>query len=85
MYALGCVEEGEAWKWRRRLFAWEEEKVRECCDILTNIVLQPNHSDMWIWHLHASSNYNVTSAYNHLLTPTCQQLIHQKSGTRKCR
>jgi len=41
-------EQGEAWKWRRRLFAWEEEKVRECCDILTNIVLQPNHYDRWI-------------------------------------
>jgi len=40
MYSLGWGEEGEAWKWRRRLFAWEEEKVRECCDILTNIVLQ---------------------------------------------
>jgi len=45
MYSLGWGEEGEAWKWRRRLFAWEEEKVQECCDILTNIVLQPNHSD----------------------------------------
>ncbi|RHN79618.1 putative reverse transcriptase zinc-binding domain-containing protein [Medicago truncatula] len=68
MYSLGWGEEGEVWKWRRRLFAWEEEKVLECCDILTNIVLQPNHYDRWIWHLHASNNYNVTSAYNHLLT-----------------
>jgi len=74
MYSLEWGEEGEAWKWRRRLFAWEEEKVRECCDILTNIVLQPNHSDRWIWHLHASSNYNVISAYNHLLTPTSNNL-----------
>jgi len=73
IYSLGWWEEGEAWKWRRRLFTWEE-KVRGCCDILTNIVLQPNHSDRWIWHLHASSNYNVTSAYNHLLTPTNNNL-----------
>ena len=51
--------------------------MRECCDILTNIVLQPNHSDRWIWHLHASSKYTVTSAYNHLLTPTSNNLaIH---------
>jgi len=23
--------------------------------------------DMWFWHLHASDNYNVTSAYNYML------------------
>jgi len=28
-----------AWVWRRRLFAWEEESVRECCLLLHNIVL----------------------------------------------
>jgi len=27
MYSLGWGEDGEAWKWRRRLSAWEEEKV----------------------------------------------------------
>jgi len=32
MYSLGWGEDGEAWKWRRRLLAWEEEKVRECCN-----------------------------------------------------
>jgi len=74
MYSLGWGEEGEAWKWQRRLLAWEEEKVRECCDVLTNIVLQLNHSDRWIWHLHSSSIYNVTSAYNHLLTSTSNNL-----------
>ncbi|AES97462.2 hypothetical protein MTR_5g054790 [Medicago truncatula] len=47
MYSLGWREEGEAWKWRCRLLAWEEEKVRECCDVLTNIVLQPNHYDSY--------------------------------------
>jgi len=48
IYSLRWGEEGEAWKWRRRLLAWEEEKVRECCDFLTNIILQPTHSDRWI-------------------------------------
>ena len=74
MYSLGWGEEGEARKWRRRLLVWEEETVRECCDVLSNIVLQPNHSDRWIVHLHASNNYNVTSAYNHLLTSTSNNL-----------
>ena len=48
--------------------------MRECCDILSNIVLQPTHLDRWIWHLHASSSYNVTSAYNHMLTSTSNNL-----------
>jgi len=48
--------------------------VRECCDFLTNIILQPTHSDRWIWHLHASNKYNVTSAYNHLLSSTNNNL-----------
>jgi len=48
MYSFGWGVEGDAWQWRRRLLAWEEEKVRECCDILSNIVLQPTHPDRWI-------------------------------------
>jgi len=74
MYSFGWGVEGEAWQWRRRLLAWEEERVREYCDILSNIVLQPTHSDRWIWHLHASNSYKVTSAYNHLLTFTSNNL-----------
>ncbi|AES67309.1 hypothetical protein MTR_2g089160 [Medicago truncatula] len=74
MYSSGWGVEGEAWQWRRRLLAWEEEKVQECCDILSSIVLQPNHLDRWIWHLHASNSYKVTSAYNHLLTFTSNNL-----------
>ncbi|AES90772.1 hypothetical protein MTR_4g097730 [Medicago truncatula] len=54
MYSLGWEEEGEAWKWRRRLLAWEEGKVRECCD--------------------SSNKYNVTSAYNYLLSSTNNNL-----------
>jgi len=27
------------------LLAWEKELVRECCEILSNIVLQPNIHD----------------------------------------
>jgi len=45
MFSFGWREGGEAWKWRRRLLAWEEDQVTECCVILSNIVLQPNTSD----------------------------------------
>jgi len=44
-------EGSDAWKWRRRLIVWEEEQVQECCEILTNIVLQPNLSDRWVFDI----------------------------------
>jgi len=70
MYSLewGGGEGGEAWKWRRQLFSWEEKQLRECCVILSNIVLQPNSPNTWFWHLQASNNYNVTSAYNYMFS-----------------
>lgn len=33
--------------WQRRLFAWEEESVREWPGLLHNIVLQENIHDAW--------------------------------------
>jgi len=48
------------------LLAWEEELERECCALLLPIVLQTSTNDRWIWQLHASSKYNVTSVYNFL-------------------
>ena len=67
-FSFGKGEDGEAWKWWHRLLAWEEDQVRECCVILTNVVLQPSTHDMWLWHLHSSHKYNVTSVYNYLLS-----------------
>lgn len=37
--------------WRRRLFAWEEESVREWYVLLHNTVLQENVHDAWRWLL----------------------------------
>jgi len=45
MWRLGWGEGGEAWVWRRRLLAWEEESVRECSVLLHNIVLQDEVND----------------------------------------
>jgi len=59
-------EEGEAWKWRRKFLAWEEELGREYCVILLPIVLEVDMNDMWIWQLHTSSKYNFTIVYNFL-------------------
>jgi hypothetical protein len=56
--------EGEAWRWRRRLFAWEEEGVRELMLLLHNVILQDDKDDMWLWTLESSKTFSVCSAYN---------------------
>ncbi|GAU35817.1 hypothetical protein TSUD_155920 [Trifolium subterraneum] len=40
---------GVAWLWRRQLWAWEEEMLEECRTLLSDIVLQPNVADQWLW------------------------------------
>lgn len=57
---------GEAWSWRRRLFAWEEELVGELMLLLQNVSLQVDRIDRWIWQLDTSAIYTVRSAYNYL-------------------
>ncbi|GAU37198.1 hypothetical protein TSUD_30630 [Trifolium subterraneum] len=39
MCVAGWGRNGEGWKWRRRLHAWEEELVGQCVGVLSNIVL----------------------------------------------
>ena len=67
MCQLGGGDEGPAWSWRRSLFAWEEEVVRELKLLLHNVTLQVNKADMWLLNLETSHDYSVRSAYN-LLT-----------------
>jgi hypothetical protein len=45
MHFLGWEVNGEAWKWRRRLFVWEEDLVRECADRLSHVVLHVGVAD----------------------------------------
>jgi hypothetical protein len=54
--------------WRRRLFAWEEECVRECSVLLHDIVLQDHLSDRWRWLLDPVNGYSVKGTYNFLTT-----------------
>lgn len=69
MKALGWDEAGEAWKWKRRLFAWEEESVAELTLLLHNVSLQAQQKDMWIWKADSSSSsYTVQSAYKMIMT-----------------
>lgn len=47
MFSLGWGEGGGAWKWLRRLWAWEEEFLMECRTLLQDIFLQTHLSDQW--------------------------------------
>ncbi|GAU46898.1 hypothetical protein TSUD_296770 [Trifolium subterraneum] len=66
MSAVGWGVGGAAWRWWRRLFAWEEELVEECIDRLSSYFLQDGVSDRWVWKLHPSKVYTVKSAYSYL-------------------
>jgi len=66
MFALDWGVGGEAWKWRRRLFVWEEVLVGECVERLSVLVSQVGMADMWVWKLHPSNKYTVQSAYSYL-------------------
>lgn len=46
--------------------AWEEESVKECSMLLSNVVLQVNVHDSWIWLIDPSRGYTVREAYRFL-------------------
>ncbi|XP_024634465.1 uncharacterized protein [Medicago truncatula] len=66
MSLLGWGLDGGAWRWRRRLFAWEEGLLGECVGRLVNSVLQVDVSDRWEWKLLPTKSYSVQSAYSYL-------------------
>lgn len=70
MHFLGWGIEGGAWRWRRRLFAWEEELVGDLRLLLHNVSLQVDRVDKWLWRLETSSVYSVRSAYKLLSAST---------------
>ncbi|GAU24262.1 hypothetical protein TSUD_48500 [Trifolium subterraneum] len=66
MFEAGWALNGNGWKWRRRLFAWEEDLVAQCVGVLDNFVLQGDATDRWVWNLHPSQSYSVRSGYSYL-------------------
>ena len=66
MSQLGWGEGGETWRWRRRLFVWEEEMVGELILLLANVTLQVTKEDKWLWTLENSSTFTVRSLYRFL-------------------
>jgi len=58
----------EAWKWRQRLRAWEEEQVVECRLLLLSVVLQVNINDVCLWTPDSVAGYTVSGAYYSLMS-----------------
>ncbi|AES96552.1 hypothetical protein MTR_5g038480 [Medicago truncatula] len=67
MCALGWEVGGEAWSWRRILWAWEEELIVECSHLVNNVVLQTDVLERWQWDPDIDGGYTVSGAY-HILT-----------------
>ncbi|KAK2403415.1 hypothetical protein QL285_052853 [Trifolium repens] len=67
MYSLGWEVGGAAWEWRRQLWVWEEEMLRECQTLLLPLTLEVDSLDRWQWRPDPVSGYSVRDAYQ-LLT-----------------
>ncbi|KAK2367069.1 hypothetical protein QL285_065630 [Trifolium repens] len=63
MYDAGWEAGGEAWVWRRHLWAWEEELLGECQALLFTVTLQVGSLDRWQWRTDPISGYSVRDAY----------------------
>ena len=63
MCALGWEVGGEAWRWRRRLWMWEEEMLEECRQLLDDVIVQANTLDRWQWDPNTHDGYIVCGAY----------------------
>ncbi|XP_073224723.1 uncharacterized protein [Cicer arietinum] len=50
-------------RWRRQLFALEEELVEQCRILLVNVHLQVNVSDKWSWNNTQGVSYSINEAY----------------------
>jgi len=89
MFLLGVDVGGEAWQWRRRLWAWEEELLEECRALLLTASLQESLPDRWLWLPDQGGGYSVCGVYDMLtshehpqLHPTVELIWHKQVPLR---
>jgi hypothetical protein len=70
MHLLGWEEGGEAWRWRRSLWVWEEEMLAECRNFINGLILQADIHDRWQWDPDIVGGYTVRGVYQILTTQT---------------
>ena len=64
---LWVGDDGDAWRWRRRLLVWEEESVEEVKLLLSNVSLHDSRLDVWLWRPNTSDGYTVRGVYQMLM------------------
>ncbi|GAU30753.1 hypothetical protein TSUD_145510 [Trifolium subterraneum] len=78
MFQLGWGIGGDAWVWRRPLWAWEEELLGECQTLLFTISLQAHSLDIWLLRPDVDDGYTVRGAYQLL---TAQNVVPLDEAT----
>ncbi|GAU41887.1 hypothetical protein TSUD_169980 [Trifolium subterraneum] len=58
-FSLEWGARGDAWIWRRQLWAWEEEMLGECQALFHNFALQDQSLDPWHWRPDPSRGVNT--------------------------
>jgi len=77
LFSVESERWGDLWRWRRRLWQWEEEMLAECRTLLLDVSLFPNVSDRWVWLPDPSGGYTVRGSYDLL---TAQELVVNDSA-----
>jgi len=62
LFSLRLEQGREGWRWRRRLWAWDEALLEECRALLFDVSLIPNVSDKWEWLPDIVEGYSVRGA-----------------------
>jgi hypothetical protein len=75
MARMGWEEGGGGWRWRRRLLAWEEDSLRDCVNLLNNVILHENLQDHWRWLLDPVHGYSVSGTYRFLTSLEDQVVV----------
>lgn len=55
-----------SWRWRRRLFQWEREKLCELQGIIMQMGVKGDGADKWVWLKDSTGIYSFRSAYKWL-------------------
>ncbi|KAK2382490.1 hypothetical protein QL285_070021 [Trifolium repens] len=63
MFSSGWGQMERLGVWRRQLWAWEEEMLRECQILLLTVTVHVVLPDRWQWRLDPVSGYSVCDAY----------------------
>ncbi|GKV16853.1 hypothetical protein SLEP1_g27427 [Rubroshorea leprosula] len=65
-------------QWRRRLRAWEEDKLKQLTEAIQHIKPTQDKKDNWSWRLHGEGKYTTRSAYEQLVKKEDNRLMEYR-------